>query len=54
MNTLISLQSKVEAWSIPAAGVDTLRQRFPHIEFVYATTPEQRAAGLRHCDVAYT
>lgn len=54
MNFLISIQSKVAAWSVPSEGVQTLRDRFPHLTFVYATTPEQRAAGLRECDVAYT
>lgn len=54
LHVLISIQSKVAAWSIPPEGVQTLRDRFPHITFVYATTPEQRAAGLPDCDVAYT
>jgi phosphoglycerate dehydrogenase-like enzyme len=54
MNVLISLQSKVAAWSIPPAGVDTLRERFPHVTFVYATDAEQRARGLAACDVANT
>lgn len=54
MNVLISIQSKVHAWSVPPHGVETLRTRFPHIDFVYATDPEQRARGLRDCDVMYT
>lgn len=31
-----------------------LRRRFPDIEFVHATTPEQRAAALLDSDVVYT
>ena len=31
-----------------------LRKRFPHLRFIHATTPEQRAEGLLDCDVAYT
>lgn len=54
MRVLISIQQPVIQWQIPAAGVDALRKRFPDIEFVHATTPEQRAEGLKDCDVAYT
>jgi phosphoglycerate dehydrogenase-like enzyme len=54
MNVLVSIQSKVNAWSVPADGVETLRRRFPHITFTYATQPEQRSAGLKGCDVAFT
>ncbi len=54
MKILISIQQPVSQWQIPADGVDKLRQRFPHIQFVYATTPEQRAEGLRDADAAYT
>lgn len=51
---LISLQSKVDAWRIPPEGVETLRARFPHVTFVYATDPAQRARGLAEADVAFT
>jgi len=54
MKVLISIQQPVAQWQIPAAGVESLRNRFPDIEFVHATTPEQRAEGLKDCDVAYT
>jgi phosphoglycerate dehydrogenase-like enzyme len=54
MKVLVSIQSKVNAWSVPPDGVQTLRDRFPHVEFEYATNPEQRAAGLTDCDVAFT
>jgi phosphoglycerate dehydrogenase-like enzyme len=54
MRVLISIQQPVKQWQIPAEGVATLRSRFPHLEFVHATTPEERAAGLADCDVAYT
>jgi phosphoglycerate dehydrogenase-like enzyme len=54
MRVLISIQQDVRHWQIPSTGVDALRRRFPNIEFVHATTDEQRAAGLTVCDVAYT
>jgi len=54
MRVLISIQQPVKQWQIPAEGVTALRSRFPHLEFVHATTPEERAAGLADCDVAYT
>lgn len=54
MKVLISIQQPVNQWQIPPAGVDTLRRRFPNIEFVHATTDQQRADGLKECDVAYT
>lgn len=54
MKVLISIQQSVAHWQIPVEGVETLRQRFPHIRFVHATTPEQRQAGLADCDVIYT
>jgi len=51
---LISIQQPVKQWQIPAEGVAVLRSRFPHIEFVHATSDDQRARGLADCDVAYT
>jgi phosphoglycerate dehydrogenase-like enzyme len=54
MKILISIQQPVPQWQIPAEGVDKLRQRFPHIHFIHATTPEQRAEGLKDADAAYT
>ena len=54
MKVLISIQQPVTQWQIPVEGVAALRVRFPHIEFVHATSDEQRAAGLRDCDAAYT
>jgi D-2-hydroxyacid dehydrogenase (NADP+) len=54
MKVLISIQQPVTQWQIPAAGVETLRRRFPDIEFIHATTDAMRADGLTTCDVAYT
>lgn len=54
MKVLISIQQPVTQWQIPVAGVETLRRRFPHVQFIHATSPDERAAGLRQCDVAYT
>ena len=54
MKILISIQQPVTQWQIPADGVDTLRKRFPLITFIHATTPDQRAEGLKDCDAAYT
>lgn len=54
MKVLISIQQPVKQWQIPADGVAALRARFPHIEFVHATSDDERARGLADCDVAYT
>ena len=54
MKILISIQQPVQQWQIPPEGVAALRERFPAIQFIHATTPEQRAAGLNDCDAAYT
>ena len=54
MKVLVSIQQPVTQWQIPAEGVETLRTRFPHIQFVHATSPDERAAGLADCDAAYT
>lgn len=54
MKILISIQLAVKQWQIPPECVETLRRRFPLVKFVYATTPEERAAGLKDCDAAYT
>ena len=54
MKILISIQQPVTQWQIPEDGVAALRKRFPHIQFIYATTPEERAAGLKDADAAYT
>lgn len=54
MKILISIQQPVKQWQIPVDGVETLRKRFPHLRFIHATTPEQRAEGLAECDIAYT
>ena len=54
MKILVSIQQQVPQWQIPPEGVATLRARFPHIEFVYATTDAARAQALADCDAAYT
>jgi phosphoglycerate dehydrogenase-like enzyme len=54
MKILISIQQPVTQWQIPAEGVESLRTRFPHIQFIHATSPEERSAGLPLCDAAYT
>lgn len=54
MKVLISIQQPVTQWQIPVDGVETLRKRFPHVHFIHATTPEERAAALPDCDAAYT
>jgi phosphoglycerate dehydrogenase-like enzyme len=54
MKVLVSIQQPVTQWQIPVEGVDTLRKRFPHIQFIHATSPEQRAEGLAVCDAMYT
>jgi phosphoglycerate dehydrogenase-like enzyme len=54
MKILVSIQQPVRQWQIPAEGVEALRRRFPNIEFIHATSDEQRAEGLKDCDVCYT
>lgn len=54
MKVLISIQQPVTQWQIPADGVETLRKRFPHIQFIHATSPDERADALPLCDAAYT
>ncbi len=54
MKVLVSIQQAVAQWQIPADSVATLRARFPHIEFIYATTDDERGRGLAVCDAAYT
>ena len=54
MKVLISIQQPVRQWQIQPEGVATLRARFPHIEFVHATSDQERARGLVDCDAAYT
>jgi phosphoglycerate dehydrogenase-like enzyme len=54
MKILISIQQPVRQWQIPVEGVETLRKRFPHIQFIHATSPEQRAEALAACDAMYT
>jgi phosphoglycerate dehydrogenase-like enzyme len=54
VKVLISIQQPVRQWQIPAEGVDALRRRFPHIQFIHATSDEERAAGLAECEVAYS
>ena len=54
MKILISIQQPVTQWQIPPDGVAALRQRFPAIQFIHATSPDERAAGLHDCDAAYT
>jgi len=54
MKILISIQQAVKQWQIPPEAVAALRARFPLINFIHATTSEERAAGLQTCDAAYT
>lgn len=54
MKVLVSIQQPVSQWQIPPEGVAALRARFPHLHFIHATTADERAAGLRACDAAYT
>lgn len=54
MRVLVSIQQPVQQWQIPADAVARLRARFPHIDFIHATSDEERARGLTECDAAYT
>ena len=54
MNVLISIQQPVHAWQIPQDSVDTIRQRFPGLNFTHATDASSRAGALIDCDAAFT
>lgn len=54
MRVLISIQQPVTQWQIPAEAVESLRKRFPHIQFMHAISAEERAAALPLCEAAYT
>jgi phosphoglycerate dehydrogenase-like enzyme len=54
VNILISIQQPVRAWQIPAASVETLRERFPDLNFIHATDDQTRASGLAEAEVAFT
>jgi D-2-hydroxyacid dehydrogenase (NADP+) len=54
VKVLISLQQHVQHWQIPPESVAKLRTHFPHIDFIYARTDDERESGLVECDVAYT
>ncbi len=54
MNVLVSIQQPVRAWQIPAEGVETLRERFPDVNFIHATDDQTRASGLEAAEVAFT
>jgi phosphoglycerate dehydrogenase-like enzyme len=54
LKILVSIQQPVSQWQIPSQSVAALRFRFPHHEFVHATTPDERARALRDCEIAYT
>jgi D-2-hydroxyacid dehydrogenase (NADP+) len=51
---LVSIQQEVSAWQVPGDHVERIRQALPQHEVRYATTSEQRAAGLAVCDVVFT
>jgi phosphoglycerate dehydrogenase-like enzyme len=51
---LVSIQQPVHQWQVPPESIAALRARFPHIHFTHALTPEEREAGLRDCDAAFT
>jgi len=54
MTILVSIQIPIEAWQIPPGQVARLRAALPHHDIRYAVTPDERAAGLRDCDCAFT
>jgi phosphoglycerate dehydrogenase-like enzyme len=50
MKILLYVSWPVRFWSIPDAGVEALRRRFPDIEFVHARTLEEAVAGVHDVD----
>ena len=52
MNVLIFTVWPVEFWRVPAAQVERLRERFPHITFNHALTDVDAFAAIHSADVA--
>jgi len=53
MKVLVAIHHRVDAWTIPAAHVEQLRTRFPHITFLHSTTRESDIALAADADVAF-
>ena len=54
LHVLISIQQRVSQWQIPEAAARTIIERFPQVDFTYATSNAERAQALPTADVAYT
>jgi len=54
MKVLVFIEQPVKAWTIPESHVDELRARFPGIEFVHVSTPDEAQTAIRDADVAFT
>ncbi|PYR66528.1 MAG: D-2-hydroxyacid dehydrogenase [Acidobacteria bacterium] len=53
MKVLVAIHHRVDAWTIPAAHVEQLRTRFPHVTFLHSTTRESDIALAADADVAF-
>jgi phosphoglycerate dehydrogenase-like enzyme len=51
---LVSIASRIPAFTLPPAQVDRLRAWFPEHTFVHAATPEAALAGIRDAEVVFT
>ena len=54
MKVLLFVSWQVKAWTLPESAVQSLRERFPDIEFVHAHTADDALAGIRDADAALT
>jgi phosphoglycerate dehydrogenase-like enzyme len=53
MTVLVAIHHRVDAWTIPAAHVEELRTRFPHITFLHSTTRDSDIELAADADVAF-
>lgn len=52
MKVLLFVSWHVKAWTLPENAVQSLRARFPQIEFVHARTTDEAMAGIVNADAA--
>ena len=54
MRVLVYISWPVKAWCIDDAHVETLRERFPDVDFVHAATAQDARRCVEEVDVAFT
>jgi len=54
MKAVVAIFGESEFWKIPAAYVEELRSRFPHVRFAHATDQRSLVREARDADVAFS